>query len=130
MATFGPSLIASFATNADLSGDSYRIVKVSGDNNVIRASATTDVLIGVLTDGVALGTATAPSGVSVQVAGIAKIVAGVNNISEGHPLSCDAQGRAVIATTGEHLIGRAISSSSAVGDVIECLLSPALIYKT
>ena len=110
MATFGPSLIASFATNADLSGDSYRIVKVSGDNNVIRATATTDVLLGVLTDGVALGTATAPSGVSVQIAGIAKIVAGVDNIQEGHPLSCDGQGRAVIATTGDHLIGRAISS--------------------
>lgn len=123
MATFGPQLVAAFQTNADLSAKSYCIVKISGSNNVIQAAATTDVLLGILTDGVADGSAS-PAGVSVVINGIAKVVAGVNNIQEGHPLSCDSAGRAVICTSGDHMIGRAISTSSAVGDVIECVLTP------
>ena len=128
MATFGPALMASFQTNTDLSSKQYCIVKISGNNNVIQASAVTDVLLGILTDAVADGSSS-PAGVTVQLNGIAKIVAGVNNIQEGHPLSCDAAGRAVIATTGDHMIGRAIKTSSAVGDVIECVMTPCAIYK-
>ena len=126
MATYAPQLVAAFQTNADLSGKSYCIVKISGDGNVIQASASTDVLLGVLTDGVADGSSSA-AGVSVALNGIAKVVASVNNIADGHPLSCDSAGRAVICTSGDHMIGRAISSSSAVGDVIECVLTPGMV---
>ena len=110
MATFGPSFIASFATEDDLSALSYSIVKMSASGLVVSGTASTDVLIGVLTDGVAAGASGDKAGVSVAITGIAKIRAGAA-VATAEPLTCDGSGRAVPAAAGDHLIGRALSDA-------------------
>lgn len=124
MATFGPSLIASFATDADLSGMAYRIVKTSASGVVTNTTAATDIMIGVLTDGVADGSAE-PQGVSVAISGIAKIKAG-GVVAVGDQLTSNGDGRAIAAAGGNSIIGRALSAASGADEVIDCLLIPGL----
>ena len=124
MATFGPSLIASFATTADLSSSEYLLVKASADGQVALATAkASDFVVGVLTDGVADGSSSA-AGVSVQIAGIAKAKAGAA-VAIGAALTCDSSGRAITTTTGgDNLLGRALTAASGANEIIEVLLQP------
>lgn len=124
MATFGPSLIASFATDADLSGMAYRIVKTSASGVVTNTTAATDIMIGVLTDGVADGSSE-NQGVSVAISGIAKIKAG-GVVAVGDQLTSNGDGRAIAAAGGNSIIGRALSPASGADEVIDCLLIPGL----
>jgi hypothetical protein len=125
MATFGPSFIASFATTADLSSFSYCIVKMSAAGLVEQSTASTEVLMGVLTDGVANGSS-AKAGVSVAITGIAKVRAGAA-VNTGQPLTSDGQGRALPAAAGDHIIGRALTDAGGADEIFECLLLPGLI---
>lgn len=58
----------------------------------------------------------------VQNAGIAQIVAGAA-VSAGALVQSDASGRAITATTGNFIGGRALESAAAAGEIIEVLLS-------
>jgi len=121
MATFGPSLIGSFATNTDLSSSKYRLAVAAGDGLVDQGAGVGTMIVGILTDGVADGSA-ATAGVSVAIAGIAKCEAGAA-ISQGDPLTSDASGRAIAAgAPGDNLVGRALTSASGAGEIFEVLV--------
>ncbi len=125
MAMFGPSLIAPFATDADLSGSKYRLATVAGDGKVDEATGTGAMLVGILTDGVADGSS-ATAGVSVAITGIAKCEAGAA-ISPGDALTSDGSGRAINAAPGDNIVGRALTGASGSGEIIEVLLLQAII---
>lgn len=126
MAMFGPSLIAPFATDADLSGSKYRLAALAGNGKVVEASGVTVMIVGVLTDGVADGSS-ATAGVSVATTGIAKCEAGAA-ISQGDALTSDGSGRAIATTTGgDNIVGRALTGASGSGEIIEVLLMQAII---
>ena len=84
----------------------YRIVKFgTADRAALQASASTDKFIGVA--GLPKG-ATASSGDSIDVikSGIADVIYG-DTVAVGDYLTSDAQGRAVVATVGDNVIGTA-----------------------
>lgn len=61
--------------------------------------------------------------VPVDVLGTAEVEAGAA-FSEGDPLMSDASGRAVLWTTGNKQLGRAMGAASGAGATVEALLIP------
>lgn len=96
------SLIAA----ADLSAKQYYLVKVDGDGKAALAGAG-EAAVGVLIDKPASGVMGA-----VQVDGVAPVVAG-EAINEGDLISATAAGKAQVAASGEHIIGRALTAAGA-----------------
>ena len=98
----------------------YRAVKFGGaDTTLLQAAAASDALIGVC------GQVGAASGevLDVTLAGIAEIEAG-DSITRGNSLTCDANGKAVVAADGNVILGKAMMSAAA-GDIIPILLHAA-----
>jgi len=102
----------------------YNVVKFDGSGNVIPATAASDQAVGV-----AQYEAQSGQGVAVTVMGYSKVVAS-GAISAGSRLKAAANGQ-VAAAGGEsagagtiNVIGIAISSADAAGDIIEAVLFP------
>lgn len=98
----------------------YRFVKFGGsDTALLQAAAATDALIGVS------GQVGAASGevLDVTLVGIAEVTAG-DAITRGNQVTSDANGKAVVAATGNVVAGKAMMSASA-GDIIPVLLHAA-----
>lgn len=96
-----------------------RIVKLSADYTVIPAAAATDLMIGVAAelDG-AIG-----ARVDVHLIGLADVEYG-GNVTRGAFLTTDSVGRAVVANSGERIIGIAMLAGVS-GDIGSALLLPA-----
>lgn len=114
------SMIAESAITA------YRIVKFgTADGQVVPAAAATDALVGIADN---LGQATAGFRVDVIVDDIAEAEAGAA-ITRGAPLTSDASGRVVTAApaagVNNRLIGIAMASAGAAGEIIPVLVSPS-----
>lgn len=122
---FGPYL--PFTAGADLSDGSgqFRYCKLTGAGlngqaAIGRASVAGELCIGLLQDRPkANETATV---LPVSACCIAKVYAGVANLLVGSLLTCDNQGRAVIAATGNRVLGISCQANAAVGDLVEILL--------
>ena len=125
MSTFGPSTICSMGTTADLSGHAYCLVKLNGDRQVTNCSASSDVAIGVLTDGVADGSG-GLAGVSVAIEGIAKVLTGAGNLAVGHLGTSDGSGKGVTAGSGNKFIGRCVAAANE-NEIAEVLLYRGVI---
>lgn len=98
----------------------YRFVKFGGaDTTLLQAAAATDALIGVSGQ---IGAATGEV-LDITLVGIGEVTAG-DAITRGNALTSDANGKAVVATDGNVIIGKALMSASA-GDVIPVLLHAA-----
>ena len=119
-----PQLFKSFTAGGAI--NAYRIVKFSGAETVISAAAATDSLIGINAD------LTVASGerADVLLEGIAFVEAGAV-VALGAQVTSDSVGRCVAAapTAGvnNRVIGIALESASAAGDVIRVLLSPCTL---
>jgi hypothetical protein len=72
--------------------------------------------------------ATGKAVIGVRLLGIARVLAGVNNITYGAALTNDVTARAVIQAgavgSGAPTFGRALQPSANVGDQIDVLLTP------
>jgi len=72
--------------------------------------------------------ATGKAVIGVRLMGIARVIAGVNNITYGAALTNDTSARAVLQAgavgSGAPSFGRALSPSANVGDQIDVLLTP------
>lgn len=112
MAIFGPQTVASFASEADLKNFKYRLVKLNGDRMVTNCTDPGDVIIGILTDGVAEGAAGDPAAQSVVISGIAKVVAGAGDLAVGNLVTSDGSGRGVAAGSGNKFIGRCVTPAA------------------
>lgn len=98
----------------------YRLVKFgSSDTTLLQAAAATDALLGVS------GQIGAASGevLDVTLVGIGEVEAG-DNITRGNQLTSDASGKAVAASAGNVVIGKALMSAAA-GDILPVLLHAA-----
>lgn len=98
----------------------YRLVKFGGaDTTLLQAAAATDALIG------ASGQVGAASGevLDVTLLGIAEVQAG-GSITRGNMVTSDANGKAVVASDGNVIAGKALMSA-VDGDIIPVLLHAA-----
>jgi hypothetical protein len=102
----------------------YRVLKFgAADGQVVQSSAAADAHVGVSD----LGQDTAGARLDVIVDGIADITAGAA-LTRGALLTSDAQGRVIAATaaagTNVRVIGVAMASAGAAGEVIPVAVSP------
>lgn len=119
-----PQLIKNYTAGAAIAAAT--IVRLSAAETVVAASAATDAIIGVTGD----VNPVAGERVDVTMEGIVFCVAGAA-VALGALLTSDASGRAVTAApaTGvnNRVIGFAIESAVAAGDIIRVMLSPGSI---
>lgn len=89
---------------------------------VIQATVAGEDVIGIALEGSAAGDGQAIP-VSILDGSIQEIVAGgaINIVGGVRRLATDTSGRAVVATTGNVIIGIALSSAAAAGDIITFL---------
>ena len=98
----------------------YRLVKFGGsDTTLLQAAAASDALIGVA------GQIGAASGevLDITLVGIGEVEAG-GSITRGNSVTSDANGKAVAASDGNVIIGKALMSASS-GDIVPLLLHAA-----
>lgn len=121
MAAESAVLVRSYpiAAAADLSGDQYKIVKLSSGNAVL-AGATQG--IGVLQNKPKDGGSGSPTA-SVMLLGTSRVLTGAA-VTEGALVTANAAGKAVAATTGQQAIGIALAAASDADQIIEILLTP------
>lgn len=105
----------------------HTIVKLSSsDTTVVAAAAATDALIGVVNE---VGPANGER-CDVIMAGIAFVLAGAA-VTRGALLTADASGRAVAtapaAGVNNRVIGAALESAGAAGEIIRALIQPGSV---
>lgn len=99
----------------------YRFVKPgSADGQVLVAAAATDAIIGVSGQ---VGAAAAGESIDICLVGIAEVVCG-GNVTRGNSLTADSTGRAVVASTGNIIGGKALMSG-VENDIIPILVHAA-----
>lgn len=108
----------SIPANADLSTKQYFFVKLTNSSGVGQAAVTGDgeSAIGVLQN----KPDAAGEVATVGVRGVSKVMAG-GTITAGNPVASDANGEAVVAATGDIVLGTAINSAID-GDTFPVLL--------
>tara|TARA_R110002020_G_scaffold178734_6_gene371795 strand:+ start:5130 stop:5537 length:408 start_codon:yes stop_codon:yes gene_type:complete len=85
----------------------------------VATDPTVEIVCGITQD-----TALAGEPVLIGISGLCKVEAGAA-ITAGQNLSCDTQGRAVAATSGDYATGIAVESAAAAGDFLRIIFSPA-----
>jgi len=110
--------VISLLASADLSSYQYRFMKVDSNG---KAALCGDGQwgIGVLQN----DPAAADRAASIAVAGASKVEAG-GTVTAGGAVASDANGRAVDAASGDYILGMALESATAAGQVVSVLLSP------
>lgn len=119
MAARGEQTCIGLVADADLSNNQFQVVRVVSANRVNVASQNSVYrAVGVLQDSPRSGRAArvAINGETMAMAGAA--------ITAGVPISHNASGRVITATSGLAILGFALESSGADGDIIRCLLQP------
>lgn len=107
-----------FRAAADLSASQYRYVALDTAGRVALVASAGGFAIGVLQNKPAALDAAASV---VTVAGVkAKVVAG-DTVTAGDILQSDDEGRAITASTGDFVTGKAVTGG-AVGELIETIL--------
>jgi hypothetical protein len=119
MAIVDDSLVVSLEAGADLSAGQYYFVSVASDGQV---DLTGD---GAQADGVLLNDpAAAGRAATVCILGKTKVTAG-GAITAGGKIACDSSGRAVAAaTTGDEILGVALTTVTTAGEVVEIIFNP------
>jgi hypothetical protein len=112
MATDQITQTVTVIAGADLSALQYRFVEADG---TLPAGAGADAM------GVNYSKVTSGRPATVVVAGVAKVVAGAA-VAVKDKIQTDANGKAIPATTGDHVLGMALTAAGADGEVIEVLL--------
>lgn len=103
--------------SATLAAKQYTPVKLASTaGEVISATATTDLIIGIVQNDPAAGEAA-----EVAALGVCKAVAGTSTITRGEALSANSTG--VIDAVAGKVIGVALNAPSAKGNIISVLLT-------
>lgn len=116
MANYGQIInVPGLLAGADLSAYQYRPVKLASTaGEVVAATAVTDVVVGILQNDPADGEAAHIAGVgSVSLA-----KAGTSVLAAGAYLTCNSTGVAPTTVDNTAVMGRAINSAAAAGDLI------------
>lgn len=116
--------IISIPASGDLSSYQFHIVAIDSDGRVALPSGSVGAVIGVLQN--------KPAGTShpaaVAISGVSRCYAG-GSIASGDLVKSDAAGFGLsTTTTGNRLVGRAISSeATGSGLIFECLIQPGVL---
>lgn len=110
----------SFPAAADLTSHQYKILRLTAAGTVNLANAGNQDAVGVLQNNPQSGKMAAVSNVGDET----KVIAGAAIGSCGILLASDANGLAVTATSGEFVIGRALTTASGSGAVIRMVQAP------
>lgn len=118
MTAFTPGMVIGLEAAADLSASQFHVVRVVS-NNAVNIASQNSVMraFGVLQD----TPNAAGKAARVAVYGETMVVAGAS-YAAGAPLSHNATGRAIAATSGLCVIGYAIEAAAADGDLVRMLL--------
>lgn len=66
----------------------------------------------------------------VRLLGISRVVAANGNINSRDKVTSDAEGKAIVAGPGQHVVGIALTGSEAAGDWINVLLTPGVVTQS
>lgn len=123
-----PVLDVSFVAGADLSSSQYMFVKLNSSGKAILNAAAGEDSIGVLQNNPTSGAIAI-----VRVWGISKVVVGTDNsgvVTVMDPVATNASGQAKTAVkgngagiTGSNVLGTALSTSTASGQIITMLVT-------
>lgn len=113
----GRTLAGTQNAAADLSANQYRFVRRNGSGLIALIGTA-----GQQADGVLQNKPKAARNCTVMETGISKVVAGAAVPIDSLVMS-DVQGRAVVATTGLQILGRALIAAGAAGEIISVDLS-------
>jgi len=122
MAVAGQALTTSLEAAGDLSAKQFRFM-IFSSGQVTTATAVTDACCGVLQN------APAAQGRAAELVlvGETKLVAGAAITTAGALITTDNQGRAVAVTPGadttKYILGRALETAGAAGDIIRCAVN-------
>lgn len=117
MAFETPGFAFSREASGDLSAGQHHFVEIDGNGQIVLISGSGDPAIGVLQNKpVAQGNEGAIMGT-----GISKVVAGAA-VTVGALVMSNAAGRAITATSGEVVLGRALEAAGGDGEVIPVAL--------
>ena len=117
--------VITLETGTDFSSSKYCCVSLASDNQLDLAATNTINALGVLTDDVADGSATAKV-VSVAVNGVCKVKAGAAVVA-GAPVMVTTGGKVITATTGKHIIGITLETAAADGDIVSMIIRNSTI---
>lgn len=111
-------LVGTMTASADLSGQQFRFVKISGANTVTVTAASTDPSIGVLQN-----KPTSGQEASVLILGVTKCTAGAA-VAAGAEIMADANGRGITATSAagaNRVLGVAIDAAANAGEIFSMI---------
>lgn len=124
MAEFGRRMSFSAKANADLTGKQYHIVRFAGANLVDQAShAAAAFSVGAV--GVLQNKPNSDEAAEVAYFGESKVTAGAA-VTAGRMITTNSSGRAINASSGEIIVGRALDAAGADGEFFRALLFPAV----
>lgn len=113
-------IVNNFTTNGDLTSAQYKVAKIYDSLTIGLASATTDLLAGIIENIPLSGTG---QSIRIVTAGLTKAVA-AGALTAGAVLTTDANGHvAALATTTAVRIGYAYTSASAASELISILVN-------
>ena len=118
MSTYNTRCALTFEAAGDLSANQFYLVVVDGNGQVAVAGDGADA-IGVLYD----KPSAQGNAAQVRIGEVVQVAAGAA-VSIGANVASDATGRAVTATTGEQIVGKALTAASAAGQLISVLWRP------
>jgi hypothetical protein len=107
--------LQTYEAGSDLTGNQFRFVSIASDGQVDQTGA------GLMAAGVQQDNMANVAGLPVQVQtyGRTKVVAGAGTENAGDLLASDATGRAVLATTGDIVLGVCRSDAGAADEIID-----------
>lgn len=117
MATVENYQAVTIEAGGDLSAKQYRFGLVASDGQIDAVSSA-----GGDADGIIMGKPDAAGkATEVAISGIAKVVVGTGGITAGQKVQSDANGEAIVAASGDHVLGKALATGAA-GAVVPILL--------
>lgn len=108
-------------SSASTAGKIYRFVKVTGTKQAGLCTDSTDTSVGVLQSKPQQVGAAA----TVAISGVTDVISGAASLTPivaGDKVTCDAEGRAVVAGDGDNVFGIALAPTSTAGELIPVLL--------
>ena len=109
----------SWKTATDMSSYQYHAVQVSAAKTAGLAEANGDFTIGILQNAPTSGE---PAQVFTKYGGVCKVYAGAAIATVGTPLVSDASGHLIGASDNDIVIGYALETAGAAGDIIEMMV--------
>lgn len=123
--THGKVYIPGLKASSAMTSNQWKVVKFSSTaGEFTLVNATSDVAIGILEDTPAAG----QPGLICAI-GVTKAVAGVNNLAAADPIGYNSTGQVADHTTdNRRVMGHALEASTAVGDIVQVVLTGVTRY--